>query len=250
MRALPFGAIRSVHLFLRQSLALQWLGSVSLSLLCCAFFGDFICISTEGLAASTDATVKTFFMLLGWQLSAADDSKSLDFAAVFECLGIVVSLKDSERCLFSFENTIKKLEELKAELTSIATRKELGQAQALRLRGRTQFAGSSLFGRSARKRSLTRLLDLAASSLRPVWRRLEISCLLFSPTNPRCWIFATCARGSCTQMRVLKALIRAKRPVASEVSLLMRQAVNSNIFLPIDVGRRGALWLGRRSCHL
>lgn len=143
MRALPFGAIRSVHLFLRQSLALQWLGSVSLSLLCCAFFDDFICISTEGLAASTDA------MLLGWQLSA-DDSKSLDFAAVFECLGIVVSLRDSERCLLSFENTIKRLEELKAEVTSIATRKGLRQAQALRLRGRTQFAGSCLFGRSAR----------------------------------------------------------------------------------------------------
>ena len=62
---LPFGAIRSVHSFLRVARAIWWLGVVGCLLPWSSFFDDFIVLATPPLAKNTELTVSALFKLLG-----------------------------------------------------------------------------------------------------------------------------------------------------------------------------------------
>ena len=63
---LPFGAVRSVHSFLRCAGAIWWLGVVACKLLWASFYDDYICFSGDPLVRSTDLTVVALFKLINW----------------------------------------------------------------------------------------------------------------------------------------------------------------------------------------
>lgn len=63
---LPFGAIRSVHVFLRVARAIWWLGVVGCTIPWSSFFDDYIVFSVPALAKSTELLVAALFNLLGW----------------------------------------------------------------------------------------------------------------------------------------------------------------------------------------
>ena len=77
-KVLPFGAVRSVHSFLRLARAIWWIGSVACLLTWSSFFDDYIVFSTPSLARSSDLTAAALFSLLGWEY-ATEGRKSVLF---------------------------------------------------------------------------------------------------------------------------------------------------------------------------
>ena len=148
MRALPFGASRSVYSFLRASHALWWLGCVSLGLTWSNFFDDFVTFSRSSESELVAGVIIQFFKLLGWQVSSGD--KDLPFALEFKALGIEISLKDCLTGSVFFKNTDKRVKELVCTITELLDRGKMTQPEALSLRGRMQFAKAQIWGRAAR----------------------------------------------------------------------------------------------------
>ena len=90
MRALPFGASRSVYSFLRVAHSLWWLGSMALHFVWSSFFDDFVTLARKDEAAALDLAIAQFFKLLGWATSSVD--KDLPFDTKFRALGVEVDL--------------------------------------------------------------------------------------------------------------------------------------------------------------
>ena len=61
-----FGAIKSVHFFLRLARAIWWLGTVACSLMWSSFVDDYTVFSTLELVRSNELTATALFRLLGW----------------------------------------------------------------------------------------------------------------------------------------------------------------------------------------
>eukprot|EP00435_Cladocopium_sp_Y103_P061402 s464_g23.t1 len=156
---LPFGAVRSVHSFLRLARAIWWLGAVGCLLPWSSFFDDYIVFSTPALAKSTDLAVCALFKLLGW-LFAQEGRKCVPFGMQCEALGVIFDLTQSEcgTCLVS--NTAARIAELKAEVERILDKGWISQVEAQKLRGRMQFADSQIYGRTG-KRCTRALRDFA-----------------------------------------------------------------------------------------
>eukprot|EP00435_Cladocopium_sp_Y103_P066069 s1270_g28.t1 len=91
MRALPFGASRSVYGFLRVAHSLWWLGCVALNLLWSNFFDDFVTLARKQESETVGIATSQFFRLLGWEISSGD--KDLPFAATFKALGVEINLE-------------------------------------------------------------------------------------------------------------------------------------------------------------
>ena len=90
MRALPFGASRSVYGFLRVAHSLWWLGCKMLHLTWSNFFDDFITLAREPESELVAGVVSQFFKLLGWMV--ADGEKDVPFSARFKALGVEIDL--------------------------------------------------------------------------------------------------------------------------------------------------------------
>ena len=149
LRALPFGASKSVYSFLRTSHSLWWLACTALSIVWSLYYDDFICLSSSKLAGHTDNCVRAFFFLLGWQFSSSGD-KHMDFSQVFTALGVTVQLASCLDGRLTISNTAKRIKELVESIRSIISTESLTKTQALKLRGRMQFAEGQLFGRVGR----------------------------------------------------------------------------------------------------
>ena len=149
LRALPFGASKSVYSFLRTSHSLWWLACMTLSIVWTLYYDDFICLSSSTLASHTDNCVRAFFFLLGWQFSSSGD-KHMDFSEVFTALGVTVQLSSCLDGRLEISNTSRRIKELVDAIRSILAAGSLAKAQALKLRGRMQFAEGQLFGRVGR----------------------------------------------------------------------------------------------------
>ena len=149
LRALPFGASKSVYSFLRTSHSLWWLACMALSIVWTLYYDDFICLSSSRLASHTDNCVRAFFFLLGWQFSSSGD-KHMDFSEVFTALGVTVQLSSCLDGCLTISNTTRRIKELVEAIQSITSSGTLAKAQALKLRGRMQFAEGQLFGRVGR----------------------------------------------------------------------------------------------------
>ena len=78
---LPFGAVRSVHSFLRLARSIWWIGTVGCLLFWSSFFDDYIVFSTPDLARSPELTAAALFKLLGW-LFAEEGRKCRPFDEV------------------------------------------------------------------------------------------------------------------------------------------------------------------------
>eukprot|EP00435_Cladocopium_sp_Y103_P043140 s2541_g12.t1 len=148
MRALPFGASRSVYSFLRVAHSLWWLGAVAMDFVWSSFFDDFVTFARNGEVPTKDIAIVQFFKLLGWATSSGD--KDLPFGDSFKDLGVEVDLSDWKNGKASFRNTTKRIEELVQTITSVLKSNRLSAQAALSLRGRMQFAKSQIWGRAAK----------------------------------------------------------------------------------------------------
>ena len=148
MRALPFGASRSVYSFLRVAHSLWWLGCVSLKFPWSSFFDDFITLCRKSEVPTMEIATKQFFRLLGWLVSEGD--KNLPFASTFKALGVEIDCSQWRSGLVLFRNTRKRIDELKTTIEQAMKTGKLGPKSALGLRGRMQFAKSQIWGRSAK----------------------------------------------------------------------------------------------------
>ena len=148
MKALPFGASRSVYSFLRVAHSLWWLGCTALKLPWTNFFDDFITLARTEEAASVEVVAGQFFKLLGW--CVYDGEKDLPFSTRFKALGIEIDLSDWSVGVARFANTNKRSVELVATIDAILRDQKLPHQAALALRGRMQFAHAQLWGRASK----------------------------------------------------------------------------------------------------
>ena len=146
MLAVPFGATRAVYSFLRIARCLWWVGCKCLKFCWTNFYDDFVTFSGAQLAGNTESSVALFFDLLGWQFAREGD-KSKPFGYEFSALGIHVSLKNFTRGWVEFGNTDNRISEVCGIIDGVVTSGELLYKDAIRLRGRLQFADGQLFGR-------------------------------------------------------------------------------------------------------
>lgn len=184
---LPFGAVRSVHSFLRLARAIWWVGVVGCDLFWSSFYDDYIVFSTRQLAKSTEATVISLLKLLGW-LFAEDGRKCEPFNTFCDALGVVFDLSESCSGICKIGNTASRIEEICAEIQRILEKGALTQTEAQKLRGRMQFAEAQVYGRAG-KRCVATLRDLAAckrSKLSELDRfLLKLFCDSLQSANPR-----------------------------------------------------------------
>ena len=148
MRALPFGASRSVYSFLRVAHSLWWLGCVALKLPWTNFFDDFITLARSEESVSVEVVTRQFFRLLGWAVSEGE--KDLPFSEKFRALGIEVDLSAWSSGVAKFANTSKRTAELVSTIKSVLESRSLPHQAALALRGRMQFAHAQLWGRASK----------------------------------------------------------------------------------------------------
>ena len=149
MKALPFGAVRSVHSFLRASYSLWFLLVTEFVVLATNYFDDYVVLSTDDETGPLTSCIHMFFKLIGWDFAASGD-KAPDFSDLFQALGVVLDVRSMGRGLTTVGNTDSRREELIQTLLDVLDKGSLSRHEALRLRGRLQFAAGNLFGRIAK----------------------------------------------------------------------------------------------------
>ena len=146
MLAAPFGASRSVFSFLRISKCIWWIGCKCLKVCWSNFYDDYITLSTSAGASNTEASISLLFDLLGWRFAREGD-KAFPFGGHFNALGIRISLEHFESGRVEFSNTENRVLEVCGIIKQVLESGRLESKQAVRLRGRLQFADGQLFGR-------------------------------------------------------------------------------------------------------
>lgn len=145
MKALPFGASKSVYGFLRVAHSIWWPDAK-----CWRSLGQ-ISLMTSARSAESESLsimVNQFFRLLGWTVSSGE--KDLPFAEKFKALGVEIDLSAWKSGEVRFSNTPQRIAELTETISQILDSRKLTPQDALSLRGRMQFAHSQLWGRSAK----------------------------------------------------------------------------------------------------
>ena len=147
---LPFGAVRSVHSFLRLARAIWWIGVRGCKILWTSFYDDYIAYSRPAIAKNTDDTIAMLFRLLGW-VFAEEGDKCMPFGDVCMALGINLDLALSALGKAFVKNTESRVKELCSDLNEVLHSRNLSAKNAQRLRGRMQFAEAQIFGRTGRR---------------------------------------------------------------------------------------------------
>ena len=148
LNALPFGAVRSVHSFLRVSHSLWELGC-SLGVLWTCYFDDFPTVTPGSSAQSTASTVIRLFDLLGWRY-ADEGKKAACFSPKFSCLGVSFNLVPFTSGRVEVQNTSSRTAELLRSIDEATAAGSLDTKASQSMRGRLQFADGQIFGRSSR----------------------------------------------------------------------------------------------------
>ena len=149
MRALPFGAIKSVHSFLRVSHSIWYILVKEFMILSTNYFDDFVAIATSDESQAVQSCVHMFLKMLGW-LFAETGEKAPSFSGVFQALGVSVDVRSMGDGLVKIGNTENRRRELIKTINAALENNKLSKADALRLRGRLQFASGNVFGRIAK----------------------------------------------------------------------------------------------------
>ena len=149
-QVLPFGAVRSVHSFLRLARAVWWVGVVGCKVIWSSFYDDFIVLTQDALASNTEQCASLLFELTGW-LYAKEGKKCMPFSKACEALGVLFDLEKTNFGKCSIRNTPARVDELVHDILERVKEGIISRLQAQRLRGRMQFAESQLFGRTARR---------------------------------------------------------------------------------------------------
>jgi len=93
--------------------------------------------------------MQMFFKWLGWLFAESGD-KAPDFRQVFQALGVSINVSSMGPGLVIVGNTENRREELINFLNEVLQPKKLLKSEALRLRGRLQFASGNIFGRTVK----------------------------------------------------------------------------------------------------
>ena len=149
-KALPFGSVKSVHAFLRVSHSIWSILTSLFGVISTNYFDDFVALSAEPEAPSVEHTVKSVFRLLGWRF-AEDGPKAPPFGKVLTALGVSLDVSLLHQGSVKIDNTESRRMELAQALTEIIDRRELKKLDALKLRGRMQFASGQLYGRVSKR---------------------------------------------------------------------------------------------------
>ena len=150
MRALPFGSVKSVHSFLRMSSCLFSIAAAEFAIPVTSYFDDFITICERGEMKSVFGCMSGLFKLLGWRFAEQGD-KAKPFAETVVALGVTLNVSQLHTGLVTIDNTANRKSEIGAAIDNIITSGSLAKLDALRLRGRMQFASGQIFGRLAKK---------------------------------------------------------------------------------------------------
>ena len=146
MNALPFGSSRSVHSFLRVSHSLWYLGVAMFDMLWCNYFDDFPTLTLRSESDSVMSTVHVLFGLLGWRFDR-DGAKAHPFASAVQALGVMLDVSALHVSKAVFHNTAARVAEVVSCIDNALSSRCLSSIEALKLRGRLQFASGQLFGR-------------------------------------------------------------------------------------------------------
>ena len=150
LKALPFGSVKSVHSFLRISHSLWAILTSIFWVISTNYFDDFVSIAESREAASVDYTVKAVFRLLGWRF-AKDGPKAPPFCSSLVALGVELDVSQLHNGTVHVANTESRRIELAQSLDQAVGSRSLTKLEALRLRGRMQFASGQFYGRLARR---------------------------------------------------------------------------------------------------
>ena len=148
MATMPFGAIASVHAFLRTAAAINNVCCTLFKIPVTSYFDDFTVITRKALAKGTDLAVRTIFEVLGLNLSTAE-KKNRDFAQTFTALGVAFDLHKTPGDSFQIKNTDQRVEDLVKRINAILSAGKVCGREAKSLRSRLSFACSQLYGRTA-----------------------------------------------------------------------------------------------------
>ena len=151
MLAVPFGATRAVYSFLRIAKCLWWIGCKCLRVVWSCFFDDYVTFTREDLADNTESTICLLFELLGWDFARIGE-KADPFGKSFSALGIQISLDHFREDRVEFSNTQRRISEICHLVDGYIANGKLCSKEAVRLRGRLQFADGQLFGRLGKLR--------------------------------------------------------------------------------------------------
>ena len=162
MLAVPFGGSRSVYSFFRVVRVVWWIACKCLAVMWSNFYDDFVTFSWEEDSLRTARSIELLFDLLVWQFAREGD-KTFGFGPNFGVVGINIDLSCFDRGFTEFSNTDKRKLELNEVVRAVLTSGRLSSADALKLRGRLEFADGKLFGRIC-KLCLKEVTDHAFSS--------------------------------------------------------------------------------------
>ena len=118
MATMPFGAIASVHAFLRTAAAINNICCTLLKVPVTSYFDDFSVVTRKSLAKGTDLAIRTIFEVLGLNLSTAE-KKNRDFARVFSALGVAFDLHKMPGDSFEIKNTDQRVEDLVKRIEAV-----------------------------------------------------------------------------------------------------------------------------------
>ena len=189
LKALPFGSVKSVHSFLRMSHSLWAILAKIFMVPTTNYFDDYVALASSGEASSIDHTVKSVFKLLGWKF-AEDGPKAPPFSTKLNALGVCLDVTHLHVGRVSVDNTESRRTELACLIGDILHTKELKRLEALKLRGRMQFASGQIFGRASKK-SLSVVTHHAYHAETPKLSSSAISALtkfrdMLTSSEPRC----------------------------------------------------------------
>ena len=170
-RAVPFGAVRSVHSFLRLSRAIWWLGVVCCDLMWTSYFDDYVVMAQPELVQSTGSVIASLFKLTGW-IFAEEGRKAKPFDNSCKALGVVFDVSQSPNRKFFVKNTAERVDELKTDILDILAAGFISGAKARSLQGRMLFADAQIFGRVGRR--CTRVFAKCAATQKHVFGEDDI----------------------------------------------------------------------------
>ena len=162
MKALPFGSVRSVNAFLRVAHSLWAIATSEFWVPWTNYFDDFVTFSDSNEQVSVDASIRFLLKSLGWRFAESGD-KAPPFGEFVNALGVSIDVSSMGGGKILIDNTANRKLEISSVISSVIDGGRLHRADALRLRGRLQFASGQLFGRLAKK-ALSIVTEHACSS--------------------------------------------------------------------------------------
>ena len=146
LNALPFGASAAVLGFNRFARAMRKIGTRLFGLVWTNFFDDYPQLALEKQGDGPWRVAEGSLELLGWTVSSTE-AKAKRFDKEFDALGVRVDLSDSAQGVVRIKNKESRVSTVCEQLQEIEDTEVCTCALASSMRGRLQFAESSMFVR-------------------------------------------------------------------------------------------------------